>query len=188
MKNVVFVAPYFMDATERFIAAATRVPGARVGLLSCDPLEKLAEPIRQRLAAHYRIDGIDTAQIAAGVRALEAHTGSVDRLLGMLEPILESLGEIREQRGIPGMGAEAADNFRNKSRMKNVLRSAGVPCARHRLASDLAEGLEFARHTGYPLVVKPPAGAGAGERIAVKTSPLCRTACRRWEPGRATRS
>ncbi len=161
MKNVVFVAPYFMDATERFIDAATQVPGARVGLVSCDPVEKLSAPVRQRLAGHVRIEGIQTVQIAAGVQALAARLGSVDRLLGMLEQILESLGEIREHMGIPGMGAEASENFRDKSQMKNVLRSAGVPCARHRLVESVAAGLEFTAQIGFPVVVKPPAGAGA---------------------------
>jgi biotin carboxylase len=63
--------------------------------------------------------------------------------------------------GIEGMSAEAAHNFRDKSRMKNVLRAAGVPCARHRLAHDHAEGRSFAEEVGFPLVLKPPAGAGA---------------------------
>jgi biotin carboxylase len=45
--------------------------------------------------------------------------------------------------------------------MKDALRSAGLPCARHRLASSPQEAVAFAREVGFPLVVKPPAGAGA---------------------------
>ncbi len=161
MKNVIFVAPYFMDATERFIAAATAVPQARVGLVSCDPVEKLAPEIRQRLAGHYRVEGIRTDQLAQGVRALASRLGSADRLLGMLEQIQVSLGEIRDQMQIPGMGATAAANFRDKSQMKDVLRAAGVPCARHQLVENVAAGTTFAQRVGYPVVVKPPAGAGA---------------------------
>lgn len=161
MKNVVFVAPYFMDATERFISAATQVPGARVGLVSCDPVEKLDATVRQGLAAHVQIEGIKTRQIAAGVQQMAGELGSVDRLLGMLEQILESLGEVRQHMGIPGMRAEAADNFRDKSRMKNVLRAAGIPCARHQLVESVPAGLQFTAQIGFPVVVKPPAGAGA---------------------------
>jgi biotin carboxylase len=161
MKNVVFVAPYFMDATERFIAAATRVPAARVGLVSCDPLEKLPEAIRNRLAGHYRVDGIQTGQIAAGVRAMQSHFGRVDCLLGMLEQIQVSLGEIRDELGIRGLGAAAANNFRDKSQMKTVLRNADVPCARHRLVEDMESAIAFSREIGMPLIVKPPDGAGA---------------------------
>src|SRR2546430_8697078 len=45
--------------------------------------------------------------------------------------------------------------------MKSVLRAAGVPCARYRLARSATEAAGFAAEAGFPLVVKPPAGAGA---------------------------
>ena len=57
------------------------------------------------------------------------------------------------------MRAEQARNFRDKARMKELLRAAGLPCARHRLAASAEEGWAFASEVGYPLVVKPPAGA-----------------------------
>jgi biotin carboxylase len=59
------------------------------------------------------------------------------------------------------MSAEAARNFRDKSRMKNVLRGHGVPCARHGLAHTEEEAWGFLREVGFPVVLKPPAGAGA---------------------------
>jgi biotin carboxylase len=65
------------------------------------------------------------------------------------------------------MSAETARNFRDKSRMKDVLRRAGVPCARHRLAHTDEEAREFAEEVGFPLVLKPPAGAGAQSTFRV---------------------
>ena len=41
------------------------------------------------------------------------------------------------------------------------LRAAGVPCARHQLVTKPDEALAFAEDVGFPLVAKPPAGAGA---------------------------
>ncbi|MFQ5349234.1 MAG: acetyl-CoA carboxylase biotin carboxylase subunit family protein, partial [Thermoanaerobaculia bacterium] len=67
----------------------------------------------------------------------------------------------RDRLDIPGIGTEAAKNFRDKARMKTVLRSAGIPCARHCLAESRDQAVAFAREVGGPLVVKPPAGAGA---------------------------
>ena len=161
MKNVIFVAPYFLDATERFIAAAASLPDVRLGLVSCDAEAKLKPGIRSRLACHYAVPSIETDDLLRGVLALREQLGGVDCLLGMLEQIQVGLGEIRDRLGIPGMGAEVAHNFRDKSRMKNVLRNAGIPCTRHRLAADEATALEFSREVGFPLVVKPPDGAGA---------------------------
>ncbi len=52
-------------------------------------------------------------------------------------------------------------NVRDKARMKEVLRAAGVPCARNQLVTSPPEALAFAQAVGFPLVAKPPAGAGA---------------------------
>ena len=161
MKNVVFVAPYFMDTTERFIYAATKVPDAKIGLVSCDPVEKLDTKVRERLAGHYRVDGISTEQLRSGVESLGNHLGSIDRLLGVLEQIQVPLGEIRDQLKIHGVGAHAALCFRDKSAMKTVLQSAGLPCAAHRLIANGNEATSFAKHVGFPIIVKPPDGAGA---------------------------
>jgi biotin carboxylase len=59
------------------------------------------------------------------------------------------------------MSVETALNVRDKSRMKSVLRAAGVPCARHQLVTRPDEARSFAETVGFPLVAKPPAGAGA---------------------------
>jgi biotin carboxylase len=68
---------------------------------------------------------------------------------------------VRDQLGIDGMDTQTALNVRDKSRMKSVLRAAGIPCARHRLVTNASQALEFAEAVGFPLVAKPPAGAGA---------------------------
>jgi hypothetical protein len=162
MPNAVFVAPFLLPATVRFIAAAALLPGVRLGLISQDPEERLHDDLRSALAGHYRVaDGTDAQQIAAATRALAGHLGGVDALIGMLEQLQVPLGEVRDALGIVGIGAEVARNFRDKSRMKGVFEANGVPCAAHRLASSAAEARTAAGELGYPLVAKPPAGAGA---------------------------
>jgi D-alanine-D-alanine ligase-like ATP-grasp enzyme len=162
MPNAVFVAPFLLPATTRFIAAAAQLPGVRLGLVSQDPEERLSDELRESLAGHYRIaDGTDAQQIADATRALARHLGGVDRVIGMLEQLQVPLGEVRDALGVPGMGAEVAHNFRDKARMKTVFEEHGVPCARHRLAESAGEARSAAADLGYPLVAKPPAGAGA---------------------------
>ncbi len=162
MPSVVFVAPYFLPTTVRFVDAVGELPGVRLGLVSVDGPEKLPAGVRARLAAHARVqDGLDAGQIAKATRTLAEQIGSPGRLLGALEDLQVPLAEVRERLGIEGMGVEAARNFRDKARMKTVLRAAGIPTAAHGLAEDEATALAFARDTGFPLVAKPPAGAGA---------------------------
>ena len=169
MPTVVFVAPYFIETTMRFVAAVARLPGVRFGLIAHEPEEKLPPELRPHVAAYLRVgDSLDPRELAKAVQALAGRLGPVERLIGTLEELQVPLAEVRAHFGIPGLGVEPARNFRDKSRMKDVLRAAGVPCARHRLCGDPAECRAFAAEVGYPLVVKPPAGAGARNTFRVE--------------------
>jgi len=164
----VFVAPFLAETTVRFLDAAARLEGLRLGLVSQDPVERLDPRVRARLAGHARVrDGLDAQQIAGAVRELAGRLGPVERLLGALEQLQVPLAQVRERLSIPGASVEQALNFRDKSRMKDVLRAAGVPCARHRLAGSLADAQRGAAELGFPLIVKPPAGAAARDTFRV---------------------
>ena len=85
--------------------------------------------------------------------ALAGRLGSVDRLLGTLEELQVPLAQVREELGLPGMDVKTAHNFRDKARMKTVLREAGLPCARHRLVSNTEDAWELVKAVGFPLGV-----------------------------------
>lgn len=161
-RAAVFVAPFLASTTVRFVTAAAALPDIRLGLVSQDPAERLPAELRRRLAGYWQVgDALDPEQIAGAVQALSQRIGPVQRLLGALEQLQVPLAQVREALGIHGMRVAAARNFRDKARMKQVLRDAGVPCARHRLVDSAHEAREFAREIGFPLVAKPPAGAAA---------------------------
>ena len=166
--TVVFAAPFLLETTLRFIDGAASLPGVRLALVTQDREDAIPAGLRGRLAAHWRVDdGTDPQQIADATRALAGRLGGVDRLIGMLEQLQVPLGEVRDALGIPGMGAAVARNFRDKSRMKDVFTAHGVPCARHGVARSAAEAAAIAAQLGLPLVVKPPAGAGARSTFRV---------------------
>ena len=157
-----FVAPYLLDTTTRFVQAAASLPDTKLALITTEPADRLPPALRDRLAGHWRIeDPLDAGQIAWAVEGLAGQVGPVQRLLAVLEQLQVPLAQVREHLGIPGMDPATARNFRDKDQMKSVMRAAGVPCARHRLASSAAAAAAFAAEVGFPLVVKPPAGAGA---------------------------
>ena len=157
-----FVAPYLLDATTRFVEAAAKLPDTQLAIITCGPQDQLPAALREQLAAHWQIsDPLDPGQIAGAVAGLSAQIGPVRRLLAVLEQLQVPLAQVREHLGIPGIDVMTAGNFRDKAQMKSVLRAAGVPCARYRLADSAAAAADFAREVGFPLVVKPPAGAGA---------------------------
>jgi biotin carboxylase len=162
MPGVVFVAPFLLPATARFAAAVAALPGVRLGLLTQDPASRLPPALAAHATAHRQVaDAFDPRQLAAAAEALAPHLGGVDRLFGALEQLQLPLAEARQRLGVEGLSPEAARNFRDKDRMKTVLREAGLPCARHRLVADGGAARRFAEEVGFPLVAKPPAGAGA---------------------------
>jgi hypothetical protein len=160
--HVVFVAPFFLAATLRFVAAAANLEGVRLSVVSQDPLEALPPALRARLAGHWRIaDGLDAGQIVAAVRELSQRIGPVQRLVASLEQLQEPLAVAAAQLGLPGLDPRAAQRFRDKRQMKDAFIAAGVPCARYAQIGDAAAARAFAATVGFPLVAKPLAGAGA---------------------------
>jgi biotin carboxylase len=166
---VLFVAPQFSPAATQMIEAALNLPDLRVGVVATQPLAQLVPHLAERLAAHWRVDDVTNAtQLEHAVRSLAVHYGMPERLFGAFEQAQLPLAIVRERLGIAGLPSEAARNFRDKARMKDVLRAAGVPVAQHRLIGTRADALAFVESVGFPIVVKPPAGAGAlaTERVA----------------------
>ena len=146
-RHILFAAPFFMDATLRFIRGASQLPDVALSIVSQDPLEKLPQDIRARIAGHWRVNNaLDPEQL--------------DRYIASLEQLQVPLAIARRHLGLAGLSPDAAQNFRDKARMKTVLRKAGVPCARHTLSGTAAEIRAFVQEVGFPVVVKPPAGAG----------------------------
>ena len=157
-----FVAPFLLPATARFVLTAAQLPDVSVAVITTEPADRLSPELKEHLAGHWRVDDpLDPQQIVDAVRGLSQQVGPVERLVGALEQLQVPMAYAREQLGLEGMDLETALNVRDKSRMKSVLRAAGIPCARHQLVTDASEAYAFAEAVGFPLVAKPPAGAGA---------------------------
>ena len=160
-RHVIFVAPFFLEATLRFLRGACRLDDVALSVISQDPLERIPADIRQQLAGHWRVDdALNPAELVAAARQLGSQLGVPLRMIGPLEQLQVPIAVARTELGIDGLSVAAARNFRDKARMKSVLREAGVPCARHGLATSTGDAMQFAREAGFPLIVKPPAGAG----------------------------
>ena len=166
---VIFAAPLLSDNAFNMISAAASLPDVQLGVITHDPAQQLQHLYGQ--VAHWRVDNIlDVNQLIWGASELAARNGPIHRLFGAYEQLQEPLAQTREFLGVPGMNLESAANFRDKARMKTVMRANGVPCARHRLASSIDDAQAFAARSGFPVVVKPPAGAGAQQTYRVEDS------------------
>jgi biotin carboxylase len=164
---VVFAAPLLSDNAMRMVEAAATLYGVRLGVITHDPADALKH--LDGTVAHWRVtDILNVDQLTWATRELSARHGTVERLFGAYEQLQVPLAMARNALGLPGLSVEAATNFRDKARMKTLLRSNGLPCARHRLASSVEDAAAFAEASGFPVVVKPPAGAGALQTYRVE--------------------
>ncbi|MEP7198311.1 MAG: ATP-grasp domain-containing protein [Chloroflexota bacterium] len=183
MPFVIFVSPFFSEFNVRAIGAIANLPDVRVGVISQEPQENLAPEMRARLAAHWRVsDALNTAQLTWAAQELSRPIGPIQRLFGGNEQLQVPLAEARAKLGIGGMSVAAALNFRDKSRMKDVLRAADLPCARHRRVTNADDAWAFAVEVGYPLVVKPLAGAASQATFQVSHAEELRDALAQTMP------
>lgn len=171
MRHVVFVAPRFLENTNRYIAAFAALEGVMLSVISEDPESSIPPALQGHIAGHYRVEHcLDGAQLTEAAKKIDKHVGSIDRLTGALEQLQMPLAEARDALGIVGMGVETARRFRDKDRMKEVLREHGVPVAKSELVTSTQELTDFVKRVGFPIIVKPQAGLGSRATYRV-TSP-----------------
>jgi biotin carboxylase len=76
---------------------------------------------------------------------------------------VELAADLREQLGAPGMSLDTARGFRDKELMKERVERAGLRVPHHARASSADEVRAAAARIGFPLIVKPIAGAGSAD-------------------------
>ncbi len=158
--NVILLEPSFPDNQKQF-ARALAEAGATVIGVGERPEAGLDDDVREWLT-HYEQVGsvVDDHSVERAVRWIQDKIW-VDRLEATVEAHIMTAARVREACGIPGTSVRTAHLCRDKPAMKEVLRAAGVPCARSIGASTGDAVRAFADAVGYPLIVKPPDGAGA---------------------------
>ena len=91
----------------------------------------------------------------------------VDRVLCNWEPLIELAARMRERWGVPGMSVAVARGFRDKELMKQRVEAAGLRVPRSARARSARQAWAAAERIGYPLVLKPIAGAGSADTYRV---------------------
>ena len=158
--NVLFVAPGFPTEMPYYVRGL-RANGATVFGLGDQLPHELPAMARENLGDYGRFPGIflDNADLAP----VKAWLGNrkVDRVVCQWEPGVLLCGRLRDFLGVEGMGYDALLPFRDKVIMKDMVRDAGLRTARSERAKSEQEVRDAAVIVGYPLIVKPIAGAGS---------------------------
>jgi biotin carboxylase len=166
-RTIVFVAPFPTEVTLRFVRAAAKLADVRLlGVVHTPPSGDDATLFHDTVRI---TDPLSTQHVIDGVEELKRRHGQPLRIIGILEAMMVQLAEVREHFGVAGTSVKTATLFREKAMMKDALRAAGLPVARHELLTSEQDAQAFADEIGFPIVVKPPAGMGGKSTFRVRS-------------------
>ncbi|HQY63959.1 MAG: ATP-grasp domain-containing protein [Myxococcales bacterium] len=166
--RVVFLSPAYPAEMCHFTRGLAEV-GTTVYGVGDTPREALPSAVRPYLADYLTVPRItDEADVSDRVSAwLRGRT--IDHVLTNWEPLVLLAARLRERWGIPGMSVDVVRGFRDKEIMKVRLRAAGLRVPRSWRVRTADEAREAAERVGYPLILKPIAGAGCADTYRVES-------------------
>ena len=158
--NVIMLSPGYPPEMPQF-ALGLRAEGANVIGIGDGARSSLPDAARRALADYHQVRGFHDENGVVDAAVEIARRVKIDHVACLWEPLMVMAARIRERLGLPGMTVEETLPFRDKETMKQVLDRAGVRTPRHARADTADQVREAAEKIGYPIIVKPIAGAGS---------------------------
>jgi hypothetical protein len=162
-----FLSPGYPAEMPDFVRGLAQA-GAHVIGVGEGPAGGLPEKTRTYLSDYIQVPRLfDEADLVPRVAAELRRRGGVDRVESCWEPLVLSAAAIRETLGVPGMSVNTVQGFRDKQIMKERIAAAGLRVPHSARVRTATETRAAARRIGYPLILKPIAGAGSADTFRV---------------------
>ena len=160
--RVAFLSPGYPPEQRAFTRGLAEIGATIIGV-GDGPEGGLDAATRGYLSAWIRCPRLfDEAAAADHLVPLLARA-RVARVITNWEPLILVAATVRERLGLPGMSRDTALGFRDKQVMKERLAAAGLRVPRSRRVHTSAEARAAAEAVGFPLILKPIAGAGSAD-------------------------
>jgi biotin carboxylase len=164
--NVLFLAPAYPAEMPHYVRGLAEV-GARVWGVGDAPVGALSADLRSHMDDYLQVGSLfdeaaATAQIHAWLRGR-----TVDRIEALWEPLVLMAGRLRDRWGVPGLSEDTVQGFRDKQLMKERVAAAGLRVPHSARVSTVHGAWAAAERIGFPLIVKPIAGAGSADTYRV---------------------
>jgi len=164
--NVLLLGPGYPSEIPYFARGLAAV-GARVFGVGDQPEDQLPELSRRSLSGYLQVPSMhDDLRVIDAVRRWVGST-EFERVEALAEPLVLLAARLRESLGVRGMRYEQVLPFRDKDRMKQAVAAAGIRVARHARGHSPQEYREAAEQIGFPVCIKPIAGAGSMDTYRV---------------------
>lgn len=165
--TVLFLSPGYPAEMPYFTRGLGQV-GARVLGVGDQPASALPAEARPALSDYLQVANLWDEQAVVGSVRNWLRGRSVERVECLWEPGVVLAARLREALDVPGMRVEAATRFRDKELMKAALDRAGVRTPKHARARTAAEAHAAKERFGFPLILKPIAGAGSADTYTAR--------------------
>lgn len=94
-----------------------------------------------------------------------AHLESIDGVYPFNDHAIRPAGLLVRNLGLIGLKDFVAENYLDKSRMRDLWRKANLNQPKYFIVRDLITALDAAEKIGYPLIIKPAASGGGGRGV-----------------------
>lgn len=160
--RVVFLSPTYPPEMQQYTRGLAEV-GAEVYGVGDTPREGLPKHLKPYLHDYLQVPRImDEDDVVERVSAW-LRGRAVDRVASNWEPLVILAAKLRERWGMPGMSVDTVRGFRDKQLMKERVAKAGLRVPRSMRVRTAKEANDAAEKIGFPLVLKPIAGAGSAD-------------------------
>jgi hypothetical protein len=165
--NVIFLSPGFPAEMPHF-TRGLREAGASVLGVGDQPQGALEPTVRDNLAAYLQVRNLWDEEATTRAVVERVRGQRIERVECLWEPGMVLAARIREALGVPGLTVAQTIPFRDKVAMKEVLHAAGVRVPAFARATSSAEVRTAVARIGYPVILKPIAGAGSADTYTVR--------------------
>jgi biotin carboxylase len=167
--NVLMISPGY-PAEMTFFTRGLAAAGASVIGVGDQPAASVPDMARDALAHYIPVGSLAAEDAVAAIVRQLARQVRIDRVECLWEPYMILAARLREMLGLPGLTVAETAPFRNKERMKQLLDAAGLRTPRHESTETVAGVWAAAERLGFPLIVKPIAGAGSADTYRVDSA------------------
>jgi len=166
--NVLMISPGYPTEINYFTRGLA-VQGARVFGIGDQPERDLPDLVRRHLAGYLQVPSLlDEAAVVKQVQQWKA-AKPLKQVECLWEPGVILAARLRHGLDLPGQDVAQATLFRDKDAMKRAVMAAGVRTPKHQRATTAAECQRAAEQIGFPVIVKPIAGAGSADTFRVNS-------------------
>ena len=164
--RVVFLQPNYPPEMQQYTRGLAEVGVKVYGVGDSHP-DSLSPMVKKALSGYLQVPRIMDEDDVVERTSQWLRGKEIDRVLANWEPLVILAAKLRERWGVPGMSVDVVRGFRDKQLMKERVRAAGLRTPKSQRATSKSEVWAAREEIGYPMIIKPIAGAGSADTYRV---------------------